>query len=136
MLQIDTKTFWWVWSNIPKVPKKANLQCLYNISKKVRDEVDFFDADKHQSLLTVDFNTLDIKIFYNVIDMIMKMWRSWWWEWSGIFKILKVTSLECLYNISKKKFWIEFSIFDVSYQFLMKVAIHVQSTQKRKFVKF
>ena len=136
MLQIDTKTFWWVWSNIPKVPKKANLQCLYNIPKKVRDEVDFFDADKHQSLLTVDFNTLDIKIFYNVIDMIMKMWRSWWWEWSGIFKILKVTSLECLYNISKKKFWIEFSIFDVSYQFLMKVAIHVQSTQKRKFVKF
>ena len=30
----------------------------------------------------------------------------------------------------------EFSIFDVSYRFLMKVARHVQSTQKREFVKF
>ena len=31
----------------PKFPKKkASLKCLYNIPKKVRDEVDFFDADK------------------------------------------------------------------------------------------
>ena len=58
--------------SIPKVPKKASLQCLYNIPKNVRDEVDFFDADKHQSLVTVDFNTLEIKVFYNVIGMIMK----------------------------------------------------------------
>ena len=48
LLQIDTKIFWWVWSSLTKVPKKASLQCLYNIPKKVRDEVDFFDADKHQ----------------------------------------------------------------------------------------
>ena len=34
LLQIDTKIFWWVWSSIPEVPKKASLQCLYNISKK------------------------------------------------------------------------------------------------------
>ena len=136
LLQIDTKIFWWVWSSIPEVPKKASLQCLYNIPKKVRDEVDFFDADKHQSFLTVDFNTLGIKVFYNVTGMIMKMWRPWWWEWSSILKVLKVTSLQCLYNISKKKLWMEFSIFDVNYRFLMKVAGPVQSTQKRKFVKF
>ena len=97
--------FWWVWSGIPKVPKKAILQYLYNIHKKVRDEVDFFDADKHQRLLTVDFNTLGIKVFYNVIGMIMKTWRAWWWEWSSFLKVLKVTSLRCLYNISKKKLW-------------------------------
>ena len=48
------------------------MQCLYNISRKVRDEVDFFDADKHQSFLTVDFNTLGIKVFYDVTDMIVK----------------------------------------------------------------
>ena len=101
MLKIDTKIFWWVWSSIPKVPKKASLQCLYNIPKKVRDEVDFFDADKHQSFLTVDFNTFDIRGFYSVIDMIMKMWRAWWWEWSSILKVLKVTSWQCLYSISK-----------------------------------
>ena len=35
--------------------------------KKVRYEVDFLHADKHQSFLQVDFNTLDIKIFYKVI---------------------------------------------------------------------
>ena len=55
-----------------EVPKKASLQCLYNIPKKVRDEVDFFDADKHQSFLTDDFNTLGIKVFCNVAGMIMK----------------------------------------------------------------
>ena len=135
LLQIDTKIFWWVWSSIPEVPKKASLQCLYNIPKKVRDEVDFFDADKHQSFLTVDFNTLGIKVFYNVTGMIMKTWRAWWWEWSSILKILKVTSLQCLYSISKKKLWMEFSIFDASHQFLTKVVRHVQSTQKRMYIK-
>ena len=141
LLQIDTKIFWWLWSNIPKVPKKQSLQCLIllslnNIPKNVRDEVDFFDADKHQSFLTADFNTLGIKVFYNVTGMIMKMWRTWWWEWSSILKVLKVTSLQCLYNISKKKLWMEFSIFDVSYRFLMKVARHVQSTKKGSLLNF
>ena len=59
-------------TNIPKVHKKSILQCLYHIPKKVRDEVDFFDADKHQSFLTVHFNTLGIKVFYNLTGMIMK----------------------------------------------------------------
>ena len=57
----------------PMLPKKTSLQCLYNIPKKVRDEVDFFDADKHRSFLTLDFNTLEIKVFCNVIGVIMKM---------------------------------------------------------------
>ena len=120
LLQICTKIFWWVWSSIPKVPKKASLQCLYNIPKKVRDEVDFFDADKHQSSLTVDFNTFGIKVFDNLIGMIMKTWRSWRWEWSSILKVLRVTSLQCL-TISLKiryewrsRFWCKLSIFDES----------------------
>ena len=41
-----------------------SLQCHKN---EVRDEVDFLHADKHQSFLQVDFNTLDIKDFYKVI---------------------------------------------------------------------
>ena len=53
-------------------PKFSKKQCLYNIPKKVRDEVDFFDAEKHQNFLTVDFNTLGIKVFFNVIGVIMK----------------------------------------------------------------
>ena len=120
----------------PKFPK-MNICNVFTISlKNVRDEVDFFDADKHQSFLTVDFNTLCMKVFCNVTGMIMKTWRTWWWECSSILKILKATSLQCTYNIYKKKLCMEFSIFYVSYQFLMKVSRHVQNTQTRKFVKF
>ena len=34
---------------------------------EVRDEVDSLHADKHQSFLQVNFNTLSIKVFYQVI---------------------------------------------------------------------
>ena len=56
----------------PKFPKKQFYNVFAISLKKVRDGIDFFDADRHQSFLTVDFNTLGIKVFYNVIDMIMK----------------------------------------------------------------
>ena len=48
LLITDTKIFWCVCSSIPKVPKIASLQCLYNMSKK---KVDILDADKHHSFL-------------------------------------------------------------------------------------
>ena len=95
----------------PKFPKKQVCSVFTISLKKLEIKLTFFDADKHQSFLTVDFNTLGIKVFYIVIGMIMKTWRAWWWEWSSILNVLKVTSLECLYNISKKKLWMEFSIF-------------------------
>ena len=40
---------------------------LQYLKREVRDEVDFLNADKHQSFLQVDFNTFGIKISYNVI---------------------------------------------------------------------
>ena len=49
-LQIDTMIFDGGWSSIPKVPKIASLQCLYNISRK-KLEMKFLHADKHQSFL-------------------------------------------------------------------------------------
>ena len=55
---------------------------------------------------------------------------------SSILKVLKVTSLQCFYSIFKEKLWMEFSIFDVSYRYLIKVARYVQNTKKMKFVKF
>ena len=111
---------------------------LQYLLKEVRDEVDFLGSDKHQSFLQVDFSTLGIKHFLqgdrhnheNVKGMVMGMIKH--------SKMLNVTSLQWLYNISKKKLRIEF-IFEfikIDYQFLMKVARHVQSTQKRKSVKF
>ena len=40
---------------------------LQHLKKEVRDEVDFLDADEHQSFLQVDFNTLGIKVSYKGI---------------------------------------------------------------------
>ena len=51
---------------------------------------------------------MGIKVFCKVIGMIMKTRRAWWWAWLIILKVLKVASLQCLYNVSKKKLWIEF----------------------------
>ena len=39
------------------IQNKNVLQCLYNISKKKLDEVDFLRVDKHQNFIQVDFNT-------------------------------------------------------------------------------
>ena len=116
---------------------------LQYLLKEVSDEVDFFDAGKHQSFLEVDFNTLDIKIFYKATGTIMKTWKAWWWAWSSVLKVLKVTSWQCPYNISTKKLCMDRVNFGVhqdqnfcklDHQFLMKVDRHVQSTQKRKLV--
>ena len=75
LLQLDTQFFWWVWSSITEVPKKASLQCLYNIPKKIGDEVDFFYVDKHQSFLIIDFNTSKCQSF--------QMWQAWSWKREG-----------------------------------------------------
>ena len=72
LLQNDTKIFRRLWSIIPKVPKISGFQCLYNIPKKVRNEVDFFDVDEHQRFQPVDFNILGVNFFYKFIGMIMK----------------------------------------------------------------
>ena len=67
LLQIDTMIFDGDGqASIPKV-STANLQCLYNILKKVRDEVVFLHGDEHQNFLQVDFNTWDINVSYKVI---------------------------------------------------------------------
>ena len=69
---------------------------LQYLKKKVRDEVDFLHADKHQSFLQVDFNTLGIKVSYKVILPLLM----------GIIKHCQSTqsnNLKYLYNISKKE---------------------------------
>ena len=73
-MQLSMKTycklilwFWWRWSSISKVPKIASLQCLWYLKKELRDEVDFLHADKYQSSLQVDFNTLDTRVDYKLM---------------------------------------------------------------------
>ena len=61
-------------------------------------------VNNHQSSLQADFNTLIIKVsswWYN----------QFWWAWSSILKLLKVTSFQYLYNISKKKLGMEFIFY-------------------------
>ena len=47
-LQIDSMLLMGL-INLPKIPKIASLQCLYDISKKVKGKVGFLHSDKHQS---------------------------------------------------------------------------------------
>ena len=47
---------------------------LQYLKKEVIDKVDFLHADKHQSFVQVDLNTLIIKVFYKVIiSLLMSM---------------------------------------------------------------
>ena len=93
---------WWRWSNIPKVPKKSSLQCLYNISKKKLE------------MKLIFYMQINIKVSYKFISALWasKFPTSWyyhyWWAWSSILKVLKLTSLQHLYNISKKKLGMEY----------------------------
>ena len=44
---------------------------LQHLKKDFRDEVDLLQADKHQSLLQVDFKTFGIKISYRVVLLLL-----------------------------------------------------------------
>ena len=61
LLQIDGMILMGMVLSIPRVPKIANMQCLYIISKKeVKDDVDFLHAEK------VYFKSAGIKVSYKV----------------------------------------------------------------------
>ena len=94
--------FWWGWSSIPKVPMIASLQCFYNISKTKLEMKLIFCMQIY------------IKVSYKLISTswVSKFPTRWhyhkWWACSSIHKVLKVTSLQYLHNISKKKLGMEF----------------------------
>ena len=46
---------------------------LQYLKKEIKDEVDFLHADKHQSFLQVDSNTLGIRVCYKVILSLIGM---------------------------------------------------------------
>ena len=90
--------FWWGWSSIPKVPKIASFQCLYDISKKKLEMKLIFGMQ------------INVKVFYKLISTLLASnfsigwYYHYWWAWSSILKVLKVTSLQYLYNILKTGF--------------------------------
>ena len=60
---------------MPKTPEIRNFHIpLQYLQKHIGDEVDFLHADKHQTFLQVNFNTLDIKVFNKVrLSLLMGM---------------------------------------------------------------
>ena len=76
---------------------------LQYLKKEARDEVDFLHEDKQVSY-----------------KLISTLWTSkfptrwhyhYCWAWLNILNILKVTSFQYLYNISKKKLGMEFAFY-------------------------
>ena len=111
---------------------------LHYLKKGVRDELDFWHADKHQSFLQFGFDTWSIKIYYKVIlSLLMGMIKHSQSTQSNKF----VISLQ--YFKKEVKDWIYFlhadkhqSFCRLVLSFLMEMARYVQSTQNRKLVMF
>ena len=106
---------------------------LQYLKTKVRDEVDFLHADKHQSFLQVDFNTLVIKVSYKVIlSLLMCMIKYSQSTQSNKFAI----SLQYL----RKEVWDRFHFLladehhKLALSVLMEATRHVQSTQNMNLV--
>ena len=67
LLQIDTMNLMGMVKHSQSSQNSKFAISLQYLKKEVIDEVDFLHADKHHSFLQVDFNTLVIKVSYNVI---------------------------------------------------------------------
>ena len=84
---------------------------LQYLKKEVRNEVDFLHADKHQSLLQIDINTLKVfKVFkvFKVTKFSARWYCHYWWALfiSLLIKHSQSTQkkvLQWLYNISQMK---------------------------------
>ena len=130
---------------MPKL-SKVNLH-IYPISpKSMGDKVDFLPANKCQRFLQSDTAYLSVCVWRDIIkitsllflwffDLIFclqismkacyKLIMWFWWGWSSIFKVLKLSSLQYLYNISKKK--LEF-IFCMQIKFGIKHGVCFHTT--------
>ena len=74
----------------------------------LKDEVEFLHADKHQLFLKVYLNTLGVKVSYQLIlSLLIRIIKNSQ-STQRILKVLKLTRLQYLYNISKKKLGNEF----------------------------
>ena len=99
LLQIDTMILTEMVKHSQSSQNSKFATCLQYLKKEVRGSWFFAHADKHQSFLQVDFNTLAIKVSYSVILSLL----------IGMIKHSQSTqSLQYLYNISKKKLGMEF----------------------------
>ena len=71
LLQIDSMILMGMVKHSQSSQNSKFAMSLQYLKKEVKDEVDFLHADKHQSFLKVYFNTLGIKVSYNVDIIIL-----------------------------------------------------------------
>ena len=71
-IKVSYKLILWFLMGIAKHSQNSKnsklVTSLQYLKKQVRDEVDSLHADKHQSFLQVDFNTLGIKVSYKLLQ--------------------------------------------------------------------
>ena len=104
----------------------------------MRHELDFLHADKHQSFLQFDFNTLGIKVSYKVVlSLLMGMIKHFQSTQSNNFAIsfqfLKKEVRDEVHFLHADKHQ---SLYKLALSFLMEVARHVRSNQNRDLVIF
>ena len=135
-LQMDSITLG-VWPGISNLPKITSLIFLCNmLRKKVIEKVYFLHADKHESFLQVDFNTLDIKVSCSVIlSLSMAMIK-----YSQSSESNKLT-IYLQYFKKEARDGVPFlrednyqSFYKLALSFLMELATHVWSKKNRKLV--
>ena len=111
---------------------------LQYLKKGIRNEVDFLHADKHQSFLQVDFNTLGIKVSYQVIlsslmSVIMHFQSTQSNKFAISLQYLKIEVRDGVHFLHPDK---HKSFYKLALSFLMEATRHVQSTQNKELVIF
>ena len=66
LLQIDSMILMGMVKHSQSFQKSKFAMSLQYLKKEVKDEVDFLQADKHQSFLKIYFDTFAIKVSYKV----------------------------------------------------------------------
>ena len=100
-MAVSYKLILWYLMSSQAFAKFPSFQWIYNISKKKLEIKLIFWMQIKIKVSQVDFNTLDIKFP-------TRWYCHYWWVWLSILEVLKGTSLQYLYNISKKKLRMEF----------------------------
>ena len=137
MLQIDTMTLMRMLKHSQNLQNSKFAMSLQYLKKEIIDEVDFLHADKHQSFLQVDFNTLG-KVSHKVIQsLLVGMINHSQIAQSNKFAIslqyLKKEVRNGIHFLHTDKHQ---SFYKLASSSLTEVVRHVQSTQKRKLVIF
>ena len=117
---------------------KKIVMSLQYLKKEARDEVEFLHADKHQSFLQFDFNTLNINVSYKVtLSLLMGIIKHSQSTQSNKFaESLKYLKKEVRNEVHFLRPDKHQSFYKLALSFLMEVARYVQSTQNRNLVIF